>query len=195
MVLSLSTWTSHCYPESVCLCWSWSLYSFFWSTEWHKHDVNDKSKKVKGGLQRIQTIDGYIHPINIVNGLAYTRLRLFTDEEWDTLPHVIWTEDTDWDPRVIDCSLDDDEYWFDSCTKLSPNDHPFTEIGDSCHRLIVQDAAIEPAHHFVVADILSKHWDYWRVWTMLQALLFYQGNTMDLVDDKSVSHGLQAYGE
>ena len=45
------------------------------------------------------------------------------------------------------------------------------------------------------ADILSKHWGYRQVWTMLQALLFYQGNTMDLVDDKGVSHGLQAYGE
>jgi hypothetical protein len=33
------------------------------------------------------------------------------------------------------------------------------------------------------ADILSKHWGYRQVWSMLQAILFYQGNTMDLIDD------------
>jgi hypothetical protein len=30
---------------------------------------------------------------------------------------------------------------------------------------------------------LSKHWGYRQVWSMLQAILFYQGNTMDLIDD------------
>jgi hypothetical protein len=87
--------------------------------EWYKH-VNVRSKKVKCGLQRIKTIDGYIHPINIVNGLAYTSLRPFTDEEWDTLPHVIWTEDADWDPHVLDCSLDDDDDCYDSFPRFLP---------------------------------------------------------------------------
>jgi hypothetical protein len=45
------------------------------------------------------------------------------------------------------------------------------------------------------ADILTKHWGYRQVWTMLQALLLYQGNTMDLAENKNDSHGLQAYGE
>jgi hypothetical protein len=33
------------------------------------------------------------------------------------------------------------------------------------------------------ADILSKRWVYHQVWSMLQAILFYQGNTMDPIDD------------
>ena len=33
------------------------------------------------------------------------------------------------------------------------------------------------------ADILSKHWPYHKVWRMLQPLLFYQGNTSDLIGD------------
>ena len=34
------------------------------------------------------------------------------------------------------------------------------------------------------ADILSKHWGYQQVWPMLQALLFWQGNTLDLYSEK-----------
>lgn len=43
--------------------------------EWYKNDVNDKSIKVEGGLQRITTNDGYVHPINICDGLPYVQLR------------------------------------------------------------------------------------------------------------------------
>jgi hypothetical protein len=51
-----------------------------------------------------------------------------------------------------------------------------------------------PGEHNL-ADILSKHWDYPQIWLMLQAILFYQGNTMDLTNDSKLSHGLQTYGE
>jgi hypothetical protein len=63
--------------------------------EWFKNDVNEKSIKVNGGLQRIQTLDGYIIPLNIKSGLAYLTMRPNTDKEWDTLPHVIMTADVD----------------------------------------------------------------------------------------------------
>ena len=36
--------------------------------EHYKNDVNDKSFKVSGGLQQIQTPNGYVHPLNIKNG-------------------------------------------------------------------------------------------------------------------------------
>jgi hypothetical protein len=49
--------------------------------EWYKNDVNDKSTKVLGGLQRIQTNDGYIISINIKVGLPYVKMRPYTDEE------------------------------------------------------------------------------------------------------------------
>jgi hypothetical protein len=38
--------------------------------EWYKNDVNDKSIHVPGGLQCIQTMDGYIIPLSIHNGLT-----------------------------------------------------------------------------------------------------------------------------
>jgi hypothetical protein len=32
------------------------------------------------------------------------------------------------------------------------------------------------------ADIISKHWSYPQIWHLLQPLLFYSGNTQDLLD-------------
>ena len=32
------------------------------------------------------------------------------------------------------------------------------------------------------ADILSKHWGYQQVWKLLKPLLFWQGDTLDILD-------------
>jgi hypothetical protein len=99
--------------------------------EWYKNDVNDHSIKVNGGLQCIKTLDGYVHPINIHHGLPYVKMRPYTDVEWETLPHVIWTGDTDWDPTVLDHTLDDDEAWYDAVKDLEddPSTNLFEEYG------------------------------------------------------------------
>jgi hypothetical protein len=54
--------------------------------EWYKNDVNDKFIHVLGGLQRIQTMDGYIIPLCIKDGLARLSIHPYTDHEWDNLP-------------------------------------------------------------------------------------------------------------
>ena len=43
--------------------------------------------------------------------------------------------------------------------------------------------------HFIngninLADILSKHWGYRQIWDILQPLLFWQGDTGELLDKK-----------
>jgi hypothetical protein len=62
--------------------------------EWYKNDVNDKSINVPGGLQRIQTLDSYIIPLSIRDGLASLSICLYTDNEWDNLhmssSHLSW---------------------------------------------------------------------------------------------------------
>jgi hypothetical protein len=55
--------------------------------EWHKNDVNDKSILVPG--QQIQTLDGYIIPHSIQDGLTHLNIHPRTDQEFETLPHVI----------------------------------------------------------------------------------------------------------
>ena len=56
-------------------------------------------------------MDGHIIPLDIINGLPYTPMRPFTDKEWDTLPHVQLTSDGEWDPRVLDHSISNDDEW------------------------------------------------------------------------------------
>ena len=96
-----------------------------------KNTVDDKSIYHKG-LQIITTNDGYIHPLNFINGLPYLPLRPFTDEEWKTLPHVVWTSDVKWDPSTIDYKITDDREWGDCYNDKSytNQENPFDTYGE-----------------------------------------------------------------
>ena len=106
--------------------------------EWYHCDVNDKSVHC-GGLQRIKTPDGYVIPLSVVNGLARMDMRPFSDDEWDSLPHVFLTSELDWDPSVLD-HIHEDEQWFDAISDLEadPNTNLFDEFGNYRHRVTVQ---------------------------------------------------------
>jgi hypothetical protein len=84
--------------------------------EAYHHQVHNKSIKV-GGLQSIHTFDGYILPLNIHMGLPYLFMHPFTDEEWDSLPHIILTSEHECDPSCLDRELDSNEKWFDTSSK------------------------------------------------------------------------------
>ena len=73
------------------------------------HDVNDTSvmSPCGTGKQRIITPDGYVIPLDIVDGLAYMPMTKPTEEQVDTLPHIILTGDLDWDPKCMDYSHTD----------------------------------------------------------------------------------------
>jgi hypothetical protein len=45
------------------------------------------------------------------------------------------------------------------------------------------------------ADILSKYWGYQQVWKILQPILFWRGDTMDLISnqDKDKIHDGEAH--
>ena len=141
--------------------------------EWYKNQVDDRSCRT-GGSQTIVTIDGYVHPINIIQGLPYVKIRPYTDDEWDTLPHVIWTSDADWDPSVLDHSLDDTDDWFESVPDVPiVLDDRFDIVGDYRHTVQVQDASVSPVtvgpeqviddillefkHHLYSVNYLSSH--------------------------------------
>jgi len=85
------------------------------------------------------------------DGLPYINLRPYTDNEWDNLPHMVLTGDTDWDPGILDCNYEDNDTWHDALSKpltALPNPH-FDEFGDYCKCILVQE-------HF--HD--SKDWTY-----------------------------------
>jgi len=114
--------------------------------EWYKNDVNDKSIKV-GGLQCITTLDGYVIPLNIVQGLPRMTIHPFTDQEWEDLPHVILTSELDWDPRQLDIALEDDDQWFDAVSDIEgdPFTNLFDEFGNYCHPVVVQSTNLHPS--------------------------------------------------
>ena len=124
--------------------------------ESHKQVVHDKSIKV-GGKQCIETLDGYVIPLNIRSGLPYMTICPYTDTEWDNLPHVILTADTDWDPSVIDHELENGEEWFDAMQDL-PDIEPdpnFDDEGDYRHLHHVTEAMIDS--NLMETEIIDYH--------------------------------------
>jgi hypothetical protein len=55
------------------------------------NDGNDKLIHIPRGLQRIQTVDGYVFPLSIRDGLSYLGMRPYTDVEYESPSHVITT--------------------------------------------------------------------------------------------------------
>jgi hypothetical protein len=41
-------------------------------------------------------------------------MRPYKDVEYESLPHVNLTSDVDWDPRVLDFDIDDNDDWYDA---------------------------------------------------------------------------------
>ena len=110
--------------------------------------VDEKSSHVPGGLQRIKTPDGYVHPIRIKDGLPYVSLRPYTDTEWETLPHIIWTRDSDWDPSIFDHEFDEDgDEWYDALMDHAENPHRelFDEFGNyrKRHAVVVEEHFVD----------------------------------------------------
>jgi hypothetical protein len=97
----------------------------------YKNDVNDNSTLVPGGLQRIQTLDGYIIPLSIQDGLVHLKTHPYTDQEFETLPHVILISELKWDPSVLDHGFKEDEQKGDP----PAFDTLFDEVGDFKQRV------------------------------------------------------------
>jgi hypothetical protein len=93
------------------------------------NDVNDKSIHIPGGLQCIQTVDGYVFPLSIRDGLPYLGMRPCTDVEYESLPHVILTSDVDWDPQVLDFDIDDNDDWYDTISDNVNHSELFDAFG------------------------------------------------------------------
>ena len=105
--------------------------------------VHDKSINV-GGKQRIETLDGYVIPMNFRQGLPYVSFRPYIDVEWETLPHITLTADKDWDPSILDNEMEDNEEWFNAMEdwpELSPDPY-FDDVGDYRHIHTVTEAIL-----------------------------------------------------
>ena len=113
--------------------------------EHNKNKVDDRSMKV-GGTQCIRTNDGYIIPLDIINGLPYIKMSPHTDQEWDELPHVILTSGDQWDPRVLDNTITDKDDWYNTLKQYDDGliSTPFDEYGNYRHRTVPEATTILP---------------------------------------------------
>jgi hypothetical protein len=123
--------------------------------EWNGIDIDDKSARV-GGKQRLVTFDGFSIPINIRCGLPYIDMRPHTDQEWETLPHVLLTEDTNWDPMHMDHEQGDDPAWYEQQDDPPLLNSDFDLCGDYRHRIVyksdLSSDAYTPSGRILVHD-------------------------------------------
>jgi hypothetical protein len=74
------------------------------------NDGNDKLIHIPG-----ETVDCHVFPLSIRDGLPYLGMRPYMDVEYESPPHVILTSDIDWNPRLLDFDIDDnDDCWYDA---------------------------------------------------------------------------------
>ena len=107
--------------------------------------VHDRSMKV-GGHQCIKTHDGYVIPIDIINGLPYIKMKPNTKQQFAELPHVILTKGDSWDPRVLDNTLSDKDDWTNTLKDLDDGiiNTPFDEFGNYRKRAVPEHVATDP---------------------------------------------------
>jgi hypothetical protein len=102
--------------------------------EIHGADINDCSRILSGGKQRI-LMDGYQLPLNFKNGLPYLRCPTPTEEELASLPHIVMTSDVDWDPSQYDKDIDNFADFHDPSEDAHENYH-FNQYGEYHHRTV-----------------------------------------------------------
>jgi hypothetical protein len=103
--------------------------------EWNSVNIDNKSARVSG-KQRLVTFDGFSIPINIRRGLPYIDMHPHTDQEWEELPHVLLTEDTDWDPTHMDHEQGDDPAWYEQQDDPPLLNSDFDLRGDYRHHIV-----------------------------------------------------------
>jgi hypothetical protein len=80
----------------------------------------------------MQTLDRYIIPLSIQDGITCLNISPYTDHKFDTLPHVVLTSELEWDPSVLDHIFKEDEQWGEAPT-FKPQ---FDEVGDYTQRIV-----------------------------------------------------------
>ena len=117
--------------------------------------VDDRSVRIDANAQRITTNDGYVFPLSMTDGLPYLKVRPFTDEEWETLRHVVLTSDNKLDPSILDADVNIDSIP-DQSTK-----YDFTSANtiEAYKSLINNKVTILPKSHPVQSKfyLLNQH--------------------------------------
>jgi hypothetical protein len=73
-------------------------------------------------------------------------MRLFTDEEFEELLHVLWMSEDDWDPTSLDSVISDDPNWYVEPSPPLPNPM-YDEYGEFRGRVLINQREWQ-VHYF-----------------------------------------------
>jgi hypothetical protein len=66
-------------------------------------------------------------------------MRPFTDEEFEELPHIVWTSEDDWDPTSLDSVISDDPNWYEAEPSPPLPDPMYDEYGEFCGHVLINN--------------------------------------------------------
>ena len=114
-----------------------------------KNHEDDKSICLQQGQQALSTLDGYTVALDFINGLAYSPIRPFTDNKYESLPHIVLASDVEWDPSISDKTISNNTSWHDSIPNNNGNNNfnDFTTTGELCNNSIVLQKLYEIHDH------------------------------------------------
>ena len=109
------------------------------------------------GSQSINTLHGYVIPLIFINGLTYVSMRPFIDHGRNALPHVELTSDVNWGPYIADCTVTDDDTFFD-CIPDDDGAYDFTKfdhVGTPRNTPTVIQANYHNVHFDLIKDEIA----------------------------------------
>ena len=139
--------------------------------------VDDKAIAFEG-TQRITTLEGYVFPLSIQAGLPYLEQRPYTDQEWETLDHVIMTSDQEWNPMIADSTFDESKGLIDTpfVSDLLPRGNTYNVRGE------LMDIAVN-SHIACVDDRFNIMNDTSSISNNNGCVSFDQSETMDIMQN------------
>jgi hypothetical protein len=78
-------------------------------------------------------------------------MRPFTDEEFEELPHIVWTSEDDWDPTSLDSVISDDPNWYKAELSAPLPDPMYDEYGEFRGRVLINQREWQ-VHYFDALD-------------------------------------------
>jgi hypothetical protein len=78
-------------------------------------------------------------------------MRPFTDEEFEELPHIIWTSEDDWDPTSLDSVISNDPNWYEAEPSPPLPDPMYDEYGEFRGHVLINQHEWQ-VHYFDALD-------------------------------------------
>jgi hypothetical protein len=80
----------------------------------------------------------------------------FTDEEFEELPHIVWTSEDTWDPTSLDGVISDDPNWYEAEPSPPLPNPMYDEYGEFRGRVLIMMNFMTPWSNLQMTQIASS---------------------------------------